>query len=596
MQEEIKPKADFLFEVSWEVCNKIGGIWTVLKSKARPTVEQYGQNYCLIGPYFPQNSKGEFEEAKIPEEWREAFLALEKENIFLKFGFWTVPNNPKAILIDFSKWMDRGDLIKKEFWEKFQIDSFNASFDYTEPLIWSYVAGMVIEKLSESFSNKKIVAHFHEWLSGGGLLYLKSKGLKIGTVFTTHATILGRTMTSNNVSWDSFLGKINPHNEAYKYGIQAKHQLEKACALNTDMFTTVSQITGLESETILGRFPDVLLPNGLDMSRFPSIEQISIKHKLQRDKIREFCFWYFYPYYEIDLENTLFYFTIGRYELKNKGIDTFIKSLGQLNKKLKQEKSKKSVVAFFWIPGPIQNIKRELIESREIYTDIKDQLESIEEDIEGNLIKALINGSKIDKADIFENEEDTLAEIKNKILKFKKQGNPPVCSHNLTNSNDPILQMFEQEGLFNAKEDKVKVIFYPIYLNGADGILNLTSDEAIQGSHLGVFPSMYEPWGYTPLESAALGVGSITTDFAGFGRFCWEYIKGKKLPGVFLLERMAKTEQETVADLTKILFDFLKLSTNQRVENKIQARNLANMADWEILIKNYIIAHNKACE
>ena len=156
--------------------------------------------------------------------------------------------------------------------------------------------------------------------------------------------------------------------------------------------------------------------------------------------------------------------------------------------------------------------------------------------------------------------------------------------------------MFEQEGLFNAKEDKVKVIFYPIYLNGADGILNLTSDEAIQGSHLGVFPSMYEPWGYTPLESAALGVGSITTDFAGFGRFCWEYIKGKKLPGVFLLERMAKTEQETVADLTKILFDFLKLSTNQRVENKIQARNLANMADWEILIKNYIIAHNKACE
>jgi len=398
------------------------------------------------------------------------------------------------------------------------------------------------------------------------------------------------------VPWDSFLGKINSDEEAYKYGIQAKHQLERACALNADVFTTVSQITGLESETILNRFPDVLLPNGLDMSQFPSIEQISIKHKLQRDKIREFCFWYFYPYYEIDLDNTLFYFTIGRYELKNKGIDTFVRSLGQLNKKLKQEKSKKSVVAFFWIPGPIQNIKRDLIESREIYTDIKDQLQSIEEDIEGNLIKALISGSKIDKADIFENEEDTLAEIKNKILKFKKQGNPPVCSHNLTNPNDAILQMFEQEWLFNTKEDKVKVIFYPIYLNGADGILNLTSDEAIQGSHFGVFPSIYEPWGYTPLESAAFGVGAVTTDFAGFGRFCWEYIKGKKLPGVFLLERMGKDEKETVGSLTKILNDFLKLSTNQRVENKIQARNIANMADWEVLIKNYIIAHNKACE
>ncbi len=269
---------------------------------------------------------------------------------------------------------------------------------------------------------------------------------------------------------------------------------------------------------------------------------------------------------------------------------------GSVNHDKKEEKSKKSVVAFFWIPAQTQNIKRELIESREIYTDIKDQLESIEEDVEGNIMKGLITGAKIEKADIFENEDYTLSEIKNKILKFKKQGNPPVCSHNLAEQNDAILQMFSQEELINAKEDRVKVIFYPIYLNGADGILNLTSDEAIQGSHLGVFPSIYEPWGYTPLESAALGVGSVTTDMAGFGRFCSEYIGAKKLPGIFLLERMGKAEEEIIADLTKILYNFLKFSTNQRVENKIQARNLANMADWEILIKNYITAHNKAID
>lgn len=596
LKENIKPKADFLFEVSWEVCNKIGGIWTVLKSKTRPTIEQYGEKYCLIGPYFSQASKGEFEQAKIPDEWSKIFLDLEKEGLLLKFGYWLMPGNPKAILIDFSKFLYRGDQIKKELWEKFKIDSFNSPFDYTEPLVWSFAVGRVIEKLLDSFSNKKIVAQFHEWLSGAGLLYLKSRALKVGTVFTTHATILGRTLAANNVSLDLFLGKINSQEEAYKYGIQAKHQIEYACAQKTDVFTTVSQITGLESETILNRFPDVLLPNGLDMSRFPSIEQISIKHKLQRDKIREFLFWYFFPYYEIDLENTFFYFTLGRYELKNKGIDTFIKALGGLNKKLKQEKSKKSVVAFFWIPTQIQGIKRELIESREIYTDIKDQLESIEEDVEGNIMKGLIAGSKIEKEDIFENEEDTLSEIKNKILKFKKQGNPPLCTHNLPEQNSEILQMFEQEGLLNAKEDKVKVIFYPIYLNGADGILNLTSDEAIQGSHLGVFPSLYEPWGYTPLESAALGVGSVTTDLAGFGRFCSEYTKGKKMPGVFLLERMGKSEEEINNGLTKILYDFLKLSTNQRVENKIQARKIADLADWEILIKNYITAHNLAVQ
>ena len=596
MQEITKPKADFVFEVSWEVCNKIGGIWTVLKSKARPTVEQYGEKYCLVGPFVKEKNKGEFEEAKVPTEWKDAFLDLEKEGIILKFGYWTVPGNPKVVLIDFSKWMSRGDEIKKELWEKFKVDSFNSPSDYTEPLIWSYVAGKVIERLSQEFLNKKVVAQFHEWLSGAGLLYLKSKNLPIGTVFTTHATILGRTLAGNDVSLDSFLGQINPQEQASKYGIKAKHQIEKASCDNSDVFTTVSQITGLESETILNRFPDVLLPNGLDMSKFPSIEQISIKHKTQRDKIREFLFWYFYPHYEIDLENTLFYFTLGRYELKNKGIDTFVKSLGELNKKLKKEKSKKSIVAFIWIPAQVQSIKRELIESREIYNDIKDQLESIEEDIEGNLMKALILGKEIKKADIFENEEDTLLEIKNKILKFKKQGNPPVCSHNLENENDAILQMFNNEELSNAKDDKVKVIFYPIYLNGADGILNLTVDEAIQGSHFGVFPSVYEPWGYTPLEAAALGVGAVTTDLAGFGRFCADHIKDKKLPGIFLLERMNKTEQEVVTDLTKVLSDFLKLSTNQRVENKIQARKLANMADWEILIENYIIAHNKACK
>jgi len=596
LKDEIKPKADFLFEVSWEICNKIGGIWTVLKSKARPTVQHYGDNYCLVGPYFSQSSKGEFEEGDVPNEWIKSFLDLEKEGLLLKFGYWLMPGNPKVILIDFSKWMERGDQIKRELWERFKIDSFNSPFDYTEPLVWSFAAGRVIEKLSNNLLGKKIVAQFHEWLSGAGLLYLKSKVLPIGTVFTTHATVLGRTLTGNNISLDSFLGKINSQEEAYKYGVQAKHQIEYACAQKTDVFTTVSQITGLESETILNRFPDVLLPNGLDMSRFPSIEQISIKHKLQRDKIREFLFWYFYPYYEIDLENTFFYFTLGRYELKNKGIDTFAKALGGLNKKLQQEKSKKSVVAFFWIPTQVQSIKRELIESREIYADIKDQLESIEEDVEGNIMKGLIAGAKIEKADIFENEEETLAEIKNKILKFKKQGNPPVCSHNLTDQNDAILQMLEEEGLLNAKEDRVKVIFYPIYLNGADGILNLTSDEAIQGCHLGVFPSTYEPWGYTPLESAALGVGSVTTDLAGFGRFCSEYINNKKLPGIFLLERMGKNEQEIITALTKILYDFLKLSTNQRVENKIQARKLADLADWEILIKNYITAHNKAAD
>ncbi|MDD5433244.1 MAG: hypothetical protein PHE77_01100 [Candidatus Pacebacteria bacterium] len=582
--------------MSWEVCNKVGGIWTVLKSKARPTIEYYKENYCLIGPYFNQNSKGEFEEEKIPKNWEGLCLDLEKEGLKLKFGNWLVSGVPKAILIDFSQWLKKADQIKKELWDNFKVDSWKSPRDYTEPVVWAYASGRVIEKLSQAMPKKKIVAQFHEWLSGAGLLYLKTKQSPVGSVFTTHATVLGRTLTNANVPVDGFLGKINSHEQAYRYGVQSKHLLEQACAKSADVFTTVSHITALESETILGKFPDVLLPNGLDMSRFPFIEEISIKHKLQRDKIRNFIFWYFFPFYSFDLKETLFYFTIGRYELKNKGIDVFIKSLSELNKKLKQEKSKKTIVTFFWVPTQIQSIKRELIESREIYTDIKDHLESIEEDVEGNILQALVKGGKMEKTDVFANKEEALIEIKNKILKFKKQGQPPLCTHNLENPNDEILEMLYQAGLENSETDKVKVIFYPIYLNGADGILNLTADEAVQGSHLGVFPSLYEPWGYTPLEAAASGVASITTDLAGFGRFCNEYIKGKKLPGVFILERLGKSDEETVSDLTKILYNFCKLPMGQRVENKIQARRLADLADWEVLIKNYITAHNKACK
>jgi len=592
----IKPAADFLFEVSWEVCNKIGGIWTVLKSKARPMVEYYGENYCLIGPYFPQSSKGEIEEEKIPKEWEKVFFDLEQEGIKLKFGYWLVPGNPKTILVDFSRYLAKGDRVKKDLWDNFQIDSLNSPFDYTEPLVWGWVVGRVIEKLAETMKGRNLAAHFHEWLSGSALLYLKLKKLPIGTVFTTHATILGRTIASNDISLDSFLGKIDPNQEAYKYGIQAKHQLEKVCALIADIFSTVSHITAQESEIILGRYPDVLLPNGLDTSRFPTIEEVSIKHRLQRDKIREFLFWYFFPYYSFDLKNTLFYFTIGRYELRNKGIDVFIKAIGELNKTLKRKRSKKTIVVFFWIPSQVQGIKRELTEAREIYFDMKEHLESITEDIENNLLKSLVAGEKIEKSAVFESEEETLSEIKNKILRFKKTGNPPVCTHNLVDDNDAILKMIQEAGLNNNKEDKVKVIFYPIYLNGADGILNMTADEAIEGSHLGVFPSLYEPWGYTALEAAASGVPAVTTDLGGFGRFCLEYTKGKKQPGIFVLERAGKSDEETVKSLSQILYEFAKFSAPIRVENKLQARKLAALADWEVLIKNYIEAHNKAID
>lgn len=594
MKEKIKPEADYLFEVSWEVCNKIGGIWTVLKSKAAKVVEYYGSRYFLVGPYFPDKHKGEFKRGKTPREFAEVFSQLEKEGIRCHFGEWLVEGEPKVILIDFNGIWPKANDIKKELWEGFKIDSLNSPHDFTEPMVWAYSTGKLLEKIAGALQNKKIVAQFHEWLSGAGLLYLKKKDAKIATIFATHGTVLGRTLANNSVPLYSFIKEIDPFKEAYKYNVQAKYLLERRTAETCDVFGTVSAITAMEGEWFLNRKADVLFPNGLDIAKFPTFEEIVIKHRVQRRRLREFLFWYFFPYYSFDVENTLFFFTIGRYEFNNKGIGVFIKALGRLNEILRKEKSKKTVIAFFWIPAEVKGIRREVTEAKEFYFDIKDYLEEIGGEVEENILQTLLSEKELKEASLFADEETALKEIKKKVMKFRRQDLPPLSTHNLADENDIILKSFRDAGLLNKKEDKVKVIFYPIYLTGTDGLLNLNSYEAIQGSHVGVFPSFYEPWGYTTLETAALGVASITTDLSGFGRFCAEIPREKKQPGVFMLERADKTEEEVIKGLSEILHHFFDLSRAKRIANKIQARKIAEMADWGNLIKNYLEAHNQA--
>ena len=284
----MEKKADILFEVSWEVCNKVGGIYTVVKSKAARMVERYGNNYFMVGPYFASKAIAEFQE-EMPNDFCKApFEELKKAGIICHFGKWLSEGAPLVILIDFVNYRYRINEIKRELWDWYKIDSLRAAPDYDEPVVWAYAVGMLIEKLSSCYSDKKIVAHFHEWLSGSGLLYLKKKNVKIATVFTTHATILGRTLASSSVDLYNVWNKINPDQEVYKYNVEAKHLVEKNSAAFADIFTTVSEITGMEASYLLKKKPDALLPNGLDISKFPTFEELVIKHKLQRDRIREF--------------------------------------------------------------------------------------------------------------------------------------------------------------------------------------------------------------------------------------------------------------------------------------------------------------------
>ncbi|RLE47435.1 hypothetical protein DRJ25_02430 [Candidatus Woesearchaeota archaeon] len=587
--------ADVCFEVSWEVCNKVGGIYTVVKSKAQQMKRFYGDDYFLVGPYFPKKAFGIFEELVPPDDLKVLFESLNQKGIEVHFGKWFAKGDPFVMLIDFANFTKNTNEIKRRLWEWYKIDSLNTDyFDFSEPIVWSYAVGVLIHEFSK-IVNKRIVAHFHEWLTAGGLLYLRHNDIKVGTVFTTHATSLGRSISNTGVSLYDVIDKVDPDAEAKKFGssLFAKHLTEKACANAAHVFTTVSEITGLEAEKLLGRKPDVLLFNGLDMANFPSFEEASVRHVLFRNRIKNFLLYYFFSYYTFDLDNTLIFFIAGRYEFHDKGIDVLIEALEKLNQKLKDENCSKTIVCFFFIPGNVRSIRPVLLENKTLFKDVSDSLDDVSDDVKSRLLYLLVSRKEMKKESIF--DPGFIREITPKIRRFKRQGWPPLSTHVLFDEdNDLILNALKNSGLDNSPDDKVKVVYYPIYLTGADGLLDTSYYESMIGGHLGIFPSCYEPWGYTPLEAAALGVSSITTDSAGFGRFIKDKVSEKTFPGVFVLNNFKVSRDAIVDGLHEFLYSFAHLSKRDRVENKIAAQRVAHLADWRIFVNNYIDAHDLA--
>ncbi len=589
-------RADVLFEVAFEVCNKVGGIYAVLESKAARMVELYKRNYFAVGPYYPERAILETIKQKPPTYCEKIFSDLNKNGIKCHYVKWLVEGKPNVILVEFDNLLENVNDIKTELWKKYKIDSWETGFDFDEPIAWSTAVGMLIEKLIPCFENKKIVAHFHEWLSGAALLYLKDK---IPTVFTTHATMLGRTIAG----WGEDLYKevddaiynnipLDPK-RAYKYGVQAKHQMEKACAENCTVFTTTSEITSKEATYILGKGHDIIVPNGLDIERFPTMEEFALLHRKYREKIKHFLSAYFNPYYKTNLWDAMIFFTAGRYEFRNKGYDIFIEALGKLNERMKKEKIKKNVFVFFFVPrGDIrENI--DLMESTQLYDDMRETVDDELPWIEEMTLDLLAKGKMPKMKVIFRKE--FLEECKRKIAAFKKNGSPPFSAY-IVDEDDLIVNAFKKNKLLNKIDDKVKVIFYPSYLSTTDRLLSLNYEQAVQGSHLGVFPSYYEPWGYTPLECAANGVLAITSDFAGFGIFIKQNSDQSKKPGIMVLERDNKTNEEVVERLYEMLWNVATMTRKERVPKKAQAKDLASLADWKNLIKNYAQAHNMALE
>ena len=587
-----------VFEVSFEVANKVGGIHTVLSTKAGSMMGNF-DDYYVVGPYYKDKAKLEFEEEH-DNPFADSFRELEEQGIKCYYGRWLIEGKPKCILVEPGALSDKKDGIKAGLWEKYKVDSIKAGWDYDEPVVWSEAAGIALEKIISRL-DAQVVCQFHEWLTGAALLHLKTVNSKAALAFTTHATMLGRSMAGNGMELCEDIEKGLAENRicddkiAKKLGMLPKHSMEKACARETDVFTSVSATTGREAQYILGKKPDILTLNGLNIRKFPSMEELSLLHDRYKERVKHFCLAYFTPYYHMDVENTLYFFIAGRFEYRNKGIDLLIDSLHRLNERLKTENSPKNVVVFFWVPDATEGRNQEVMGNISMFNGMLDEIESNLEEIRENILDSVCAGEIPESPDIF--DETFIKDLKKRIIQRQRGENasPPLSALNLSNKNNIILKNLVEKGLTNKADDKVKIVYYPAYLSSADGLLGLNYESGIMACHLGIFPSYYEPWGYTPVETAGRGVLSVTTDLAGFGKFIKEFIHDDK-PAIKVIKREGVPYEESMKELSDYMYYVLNTERKERVMKKIEAKGLSELTDWKNLIKNYIDAYKIAFE
>lgn len=178
--------------------------------------------------------------------------------------------------------------------------------------------------------------------------------------------------------------------------------------------------------------------------------------------------------------------------------------------------------------------------------------------------------------------------LKRRIFALKRDGLPPIVTHNMVDdSTDPVLNHIRRVQLFNKPEDRVKIIFHPEFLNANNPILSLDYDEFVRGCHLGVFPSYYEPWGYTPAECTVMGIPSITTNLSGFGCYMNDLVENPTDYGIYIVDRRMKSVDESINQLTDYMFDFCAKSRRQRINQRNRTERLSVLLDWRSVHSEY---------
>lgn len=535
---------DYIFESSWEVCNKVGGIYTVLSTRAKTLKEKLQDQLIFIGPDCWRNKVNPYfsSDNALYADWQKQAA---EEGLKVKVGRWNIPGEPVAILVGFTPYYAIKNEIYGKLWENFQVDSLHAYGDYDEASMFSYAAALVVESFYKHVvgEDKKVIYHGNEWMTGLGLLYIKKNLPQIATIFTTHATSIGRSIAGNNKPLYDYLFAYNGDQMAEELNMQSKHSIEKQTAWNVDCFTTVSEITANECKELLDKPVDFVLPNGFDNSFVPKGAVFTKKRKEARKRLLDVA----NALMGTDLDDdTLIVSTSGRYEFRNKGVDVYIEAMNRL---LRDEKLKKNVLAFIDVPGWVGEPR----------ADLRERLDS---------------GKKY----------DTPLEV-------------PAVTHWLKNmSHDNVLGMLKYLDMQNRKDDKVKLIFLPCYLTGDDGIVNKTYYDVVLGNDLCIYPSYYEPWGYTPLEAVAFKVPCITTDLAGFGLWANSEKGGycEISDGVKVIRRTDYNYSEVADAIKDTVAEYSNFNAAEVKKSRANADKLSKKALWSNFIEYYYKAYDFA--
>lgn len=532
---------DYLFEVSWEVCNKVGGIHTVISTKAKSLQAELQDRHILIGPDVWRDSaeNPEFEEDKLLfQAWKQHALG---EGLRIKVGRWKIAGGPIAIILDFTTFMGMKDEIFSKLWESFQLDSMSGQWDYIEPCLFGYAAGKVIESYAQFHLNtrSRVVAQFHEWLTGAGVLYLKDARPQIATTFTTHATVIGRSIAGNQLPLYGKLEEYDGDDKSNDFNVRSKQSLEKIAATEADAFTTVSKLTARECKQFLKKEVNVVTPNGFEDSFVPEEVDYKKKRKRARGLLMEVAG---LVNHQSIANDALLVATSGRYEFRNKGLDVFLDAVSRVNH---SEEVKRDVVVFILIPAHHFGPRKDLVDAM--------------------------------REKIPLNPQDT-----------------SCLTHHLHNPEyDSILNKIKENDLVNKDGNRVKMVFVPSYLQGHDGIFNLPYYDLLIGFDLTVFASYYEPWGYTPMESLAFSIPTVTTTLAGFGLWVKEEYGEAKL-GITVVDRDDNNYAETVEGIARAIISTSGLEETAHEDARKEAWEISRIALWENLVEHYWKAYEIA--